>query len=65
MCFGRSVEASGPLSGGARTVRSVGGGAASVVEGQATKDQTAEMLQRALANMRSKARRYESYCKER
>lgn len=61
MCFGRSVEASGSLSGGGGiTGRSVDEGANSGVEGQPTRDQTvevkAESLQRALANMRSKAR---------
>lgn len=62
VCFGRSVEASGSLSGGGGGVtgRSVDGGANSGVEGQPTRDQTvevkAETLQRALANMRSKAR---------
>lgn len=65
MCFGRTVEASGSLSGGGRTARSADGGAYSGVEGQPTRDQTAEvkaeMLQRALANMRSKARGCETY----
>lgn len=60
VCFGRSVEASGPSSGGRRTARSVDGEANSVAEGQPTRDQNvevrAEMLQRALESMRSKVR---------
>eukprot|EP00903_Cladosiphon_okamuranus_P015241 g14087.t1 len=60
VCFGRSVEASGPSSGGGRTARSVDGAASSVVEDQPTRGEKAEvraeMLQRALENMRSKAK---------
>jgi len=60
VAFGRSAEASGPLSGGGRSARSTEDETAAECEGQVARNQRmevkAEMLQRALANMRKKAR---------
>lgn len=60
VAFGRAVEAGGPSTGGGRAVRSAIGKDTAVAEGQAAKNQMAEakveMLQGALASMRSKAR---------
>lgn len=60
MAFGRSVEASGPLNGGGRSVRPAEDEKAAEGGGPVDRNQRvevkAEMLQRALANMRKKAR---------
>lgn len=59
MAYGPAMEASGSFAHGGRTVRSASGKDAAAAEGLAAKSQAAEakaeMLQGALASMRSKA----------